>query len=87
MPIDEEEESILELFDISKSAQVGKVPLALIKFIPRIGEHIFLPVPPEKWQRYKVVNVEYFVGYDPSSGKPSVTAGTEKITLYVEESK
>jgi hypothetical protein len=87
MPIDEENESILELFDISKSAQVGKVPLALIKFIPRIGEHIFLPAHPEKWQRYKVVNVEYFVGYDPSSGKPSVTAGTERITLYVEESK
>jgi hypothetical protein len=40
MPTNEENESILELFDISKNAQVGKVPLALIKFIPRIGESI-----------------------------------------------
>ena len=87
MPTNEENESILELFDISKNAQVGKVPLALIKFIPRIGESIFLPAHPGKWQRYTVVNVEYFVGYDPSSGKPSVTPGMERITLYVEESK
>jgi hypothetical protein len=87
MPTDEENEGILELFDISKNAQVGKVPLAPIRFIPRIGERVFLPVHPGKWQGYTIVNVEYFVGYDPSSAKPSVTAGMERITLYVEESK
>jgi hypothetical protein len=37
-------ESYLELFHVSKKAQVAKVPLASIRFMPRVGERIFLPL-------------------------------------------
>ncbi len=37
-------ETYLELFDVSKKTQVGKAPLASIRFMPRIGERIFLPL-------------------------------------------
>jgi hypothetical protein len=90
MPRDEQNESFLELFDISKKAQVAKVPLDSIRFIPRIAERIFLPFHgPGDWKPYTVVNVEYFVSYDPSSGKPitAQSGGMSRITLYVEESK
>ena len=65
-------ESYLELFHVSKKAQVAKVPLASIRFIPRIGERIFLPLHgPENWDSYTVVAVEYFIGYDPSTSQAS----------------
>ena len=85
-----DDESFLELFDVAKKAQVAKVPLASIRFMPRIGERIFLPLDgPEDWDSYTVVAVEYFLGYDPSTGQPShsASAGMGRVTLYVEESK
>lgn len=87
MPKNEENNSVLEMFDVSKDEQVGKVPLASVRFIPRIGERIFLPVH-ANWVPYTVVNVEYFIDYDPSTGEPS-TGGdsSKKITLYVLQSK
>jgi len=85
-----DDESFLELFDVAKKAQVAKVPLASIRFMPRIGERIFLPLDgPGDWDSYTVVAVEYFLGYDPSTGQPSrsASAGMGRVTLYVEESK
>jgi len=84
MPTDEENESYLEMFDVSKKVQVAKVPLASIRFIPRVGERIFVPLQKSgDWEPYTVVNVEYFVG------KPNaaVSESAGRITLYVEESK
>jgi hypothetical protein len=75
-------ETYLELFDISKKTQVGKAPLASIRFMPRIGERIFLPLDgPERWHSYTVVSVEYFL----ASSSPSESM--DRVTLYVEESK
>ncbi|MFZ2061929.1 MAG: hypothetical protein WAU82_13015 [Candidatus Binatus sp.] len=75
-------ESYLELFDVSKKKQVGKAPLASIRFIPRIGERIFLPLDrPGHWHSYTVVSVEYFLG------NRSPSEGMDRVTLYVEESK
>ena len=37
-------ETYLELLDVSTKTQVGKAPLASIRFMPRIGERIFLPL-------------------------------------------
>jgi hypothetical protein len=84
-----DDESYLELFDVSKKAQIAKVPLASIRFIPRIGERIFLPLDgPGDWDSYTVVAVEYFLGFDPSTGQPrSPSAGMGRVALYVEESK
>jgi hypothetical protein len=75
-------ETYLELFDVSKKTQVGKAPLASIRFMPRIGERIFLPLDePGHWNSYTVVSVEYFLG----GSSPS--EGMDRVTLYVEESK
>ncbi len=75
-------ETYLELFDVSKKTQVGKVPLVSIRFMPRIGERIFLPLgEPGHWDSYTVVAVEYFLG-----GR-SPSESMDRVTLYVEESK
>ena len=86
MATDQKNESFLELFDTSKKAQVAKVPLPSIRFLPRTGERIFLSLHgPGTWEPYTVINVEYFLGYDPRTHEPT-TAG-DRVTLYVEESK
>ena len=72
----------LELLDVSTKTQVGKAPLASIKFMPRVGERIFLPLDESKhWDSYTVVAVEYFLG-----GR-SPSESMDRVTLYVEESK
>jgi len=85
-----EDESCLELYDVAKKEKVAKAPLAEIKFVPRTGERIFIPLQGAgDWDSYTVVAVEYFLGYDPSTGEPtrSVSKGIGRITLYVEASK
>ena len=85
-----EDESYLELYDVAKKEKVAKAPLAKIKFVPRTGERIFIPLQGAgDWDSYTVVAVEYFLGYDPSTGEPSrsVSKGIGRITLYVEASK
>jgi len=81
----------VELVDVAKKEQVAKIPLPLIRFIPRIGERIFFPSSsaPGNWVSYTVVAVEYFIGYDLVTGQPATpaTGGMERITLYVAESK
>ena len=75
-------ETYLELFDVSKKTQVGKAPLASIRFMPRIGERIFLPHDgTEDWDSYTVVSIEYFLG----SRSPSESM--DRVTLYVEKLK
>jgi len=90
MPMKKDTESYLELYDVAKKEKVAKAPLAEIRFIPRTGERIFIPHSgPGDWDSYPVVAVEYFLGYDPSTGEPSqsVSGGIGRITLYVEASK
>ena len=75
-------ETYLELFDVSKKTQVGKAPLASIRFMPRIDERIFLPLDePGHWDSYTVVAIEYFLrGRFPSESM-------DRVTLYVEQLK
>jgi hypothetical protein len=90
MAIEAEGESYLEVFDVSKKAQVAKIPLASVRFIPRTGERIFFSSSgPGNWVSYTVITVEYFIGYDPSTATPATPAmgGFGRVTLYVEESK
>jgi hypothetical protein len=91
----QEEQSYLELFDISKKTAVAKAPLAAISHLPRTGERIFLPLhrpgaPHQRgdWEAYTVVRVEYFVGGEPSASEgPLESPGLVRVTLYVERSK
>ena len=77
-----DDQTYLELFDVSKKKQVGKAPLASIRFMPRIGERIFLPLDkPGHWDSYTVVSIEYFLG-----GR-SPSESMNRVTLYVEELK
>ncbi len=85
-----EGESYLELYDLAKKEKVAKAPLAKIRFVPRTGERIFIPLQGSgDYDSYTVVAVEYFLGYDPSTSEPSrsVSKGIGRITLYVEASK
>lgn len=85
----QEIENYLELFDVEKKAQIGRVPLAQIRFIPRMGERLFLPPNgPGTWKAYTVASVEYFLGYDVNTGQPiAPKEGGGRVTLYLEESK
>jgi hypothetical protein len=90
MPTKKDADSYIELYDVAKKEKVAKAPLAEIRFIPRTGERIFISHNgPGSWNSYTVVAVEYFLGYDPTTGKPSqsVSGGIGRITLYVEASK
>lgn len=90
MASNKEEESYLELYDLARKEKVAKASLAEIKFVPRTGERIFIPLKgPRDWDSYTVVAVEYFLGYDPLTGEPSrsVSKGIGRIALYVEASK
>jgi len=91
MAAETQTENYLELFDVAKKEQVGKVPLSLIRFIPRTGERLFLPSSaPGKWAAYTVVAVEYFLSHGAAGSQPSVPVGDGahgRITLFVEESK
>ena len=78
------------LFGVARKEKVAKALLADIRFVPRTGERIFIPLQGAgNWDSYTVVAVEYFLGYDLSTGEPSrsVSKGIGRITLYVEASK
>jgi hypothetical protein len=84
----QQNQSYIELFDISKQESVAKAPLAGIYHLPRMGERIFLPLrQPGEWETYTVVAVEYFLGgTQPASTRPHEASGMDRITLYVERS-
>jgi hypothetical protein len=90
MATERKNESYLELYDVDKKESVARTPFAKVRFIPRSGERIFLSLQgPGTWMSYTVLNVEYFLGYDSSTGKPSRSGlkGFGRVTLYVEPSK
>ena len=84
----QQEQSYLELFDVSKKRPVAKAPLTAINHLPCTGERIFLPLHrPGEWEAYTVAAVEYFVGGEPASDGPLESPGMVRVTLYVEPSK
>jgi hypothetical protein len=90
MPAESENQSFLELYDIAKKEKVASAPLAEIRFIPRTGERIFIPLKGAgDWNSFTVVAVEYFLGYEQPGGEPTrtISSGFGRVTLYVEESK
>ncbi len=90
MALKQEHESYLELFGVARKEKVAKALLADIRFVPRTGERIFIPLNGVRdWDSYTVVAVEYFLGYDKSAGEASrsISGRVGGITLYVEGSK
>ena len=85
-----DDESFIELYDVVTKEKVAEAPLAQIQFLPRAGERIFIALQGAgDWKSFDVINVEYFLGYDRSTGKPSrsMSAGFGRITLYVEPTR
>ena len=84
----QQNQSYVELFDISKKECVAKASLARIPHLPRTGERIFLPLQlPGDWEAYTVVAVEYFLGgTQPAGVRPHEASGMDRVTLYVERS-
>jgi len=82
-----ENNGFIELYDLTKKAVVSKLPLAHLKFLPRAGERVLISrTGPGDWESYKVVDVEYFLNYDPIKGVPETPSEAGKITLYVQPS-
>jgi len=66
-----ENEGFIELFELTTKTVVSKVPLTHLKFIPRVGERVLIsPTGPGDWRPYKVLDVEYFLNYDPIRKRP-----------------
>lgn len=89
MATENDNEGFVELYDLTRKQAVARAPLAEIRFMPRAGERIFIPVRgPGDWDSYTVVTVEYFLGYEATM-RPSrsLTSGMGRVTLYVEPSK
>ena len=83
-----EHKGFLELYDLSKKTVVSKLPLARCKFLPRVGERVLISLAGRgDWESYKVLDVEYFLNYDPIEGAPETPSEAGKITLYVEPAK
>lgn len=90
MAAEHESQSYLELYDLAAKKKVVTTPLAEIRFIPRVGERVFISVKgPGDWNSYTVMAVEYFLGYEPGTGESArnLSSGIGKVTLFVEQSK
>ena len=82
-----ENEGFIELYDVTKNRSLAKAPIAKVRFIPRVGERIFVSIGgPGDWSSFTVVQVEYFLGYS-SEPQSVVDEGMNRISLYVEPSK
>jgi len=80
-----ENEGFIELYELTTKTVVSKVPLTHLKFIPRAGERVLIsPTGAGDWRSYKVLDVEYFLNYDPLRSVPQTPSEAGKITLYVE---
>ena len=83
-----ENEGFIELYDLTTKAVISQAPLTRVKFVPRAGERILIsPTGPGDWRSYKVLDVEYFLNYDPEKDAPQTPSEAGKITLYVEPTK
>ena len=83
-----ENEGFLELYDLTTKTVVSTVPLTHLKFMPRAGERVLIsPTGAGDWRSYKVLDVEYFLNYDPLRNVPQTASEAGKITLYVEVTK
>ncbi len=75
----------LELVDVGSGQTLKKGPNP--GFLPRAGETVLLPLGPESWARYKVLTLEYFMGYPDDAGEPEGQTSYFKIAIYAERER
>jgi hypothetical protein len=78
-----EHKGFLELYNLTNKTAVSKLPLSHLKFLPRVGERVLIPpTGPGDRESYKVLDIEYFLNYDPTEGVETQSEAGE-ITFYV----
>jgi hypothetical protein len=86
MSASRESQRYVELFDISKNEAVAKAPLSAIPHLPRKDERIFLPLhQPGEWAAYGRSG-GVLRGGERVGGELFQGSGTDRVTLFVEQS-
>ena len=62
-----EHKGFMELYNLTNKTVVSRLPLSHLNFLPRVGERVLIsPRGPGNRESYKVVDIEYFLNYDPT---------------------
>jgi hypothetical protein len=78
----------LELVDVANNQTIRKGPIGDLGLLPRAGEVILLPLGgPGSWARYKVLTLEYFMGYPDDATSPESITSYVKIAIYAERER
>jgi hypothetical protein len=75
----------LELIDVESGQSLKKAQNP--RFLPRAGETVLLPLGPESWAHYKVLTLEYFMGYPDDPSNPESQTSYFKIAIYAERER
>jgi hypothetical protein len=75
----------LEIIDVGEERSIATVPMESMRFLPRVGERVFLPAKKlGEWELCDVMMVEYFLD-GCIAGSEVESSGVGKITLYVRQ--
>jgi hypothetical protein len=75
----------LEIVDVAEERTIATVPIASMRFLPRVGERVFLPSKKlGVWELCDIMMVEYFLD-EYVAGSQVESSGVGKITLYVRQ--
>lgn len=78
-------EGTLEIVDVGAERTVARLPFEKVRFLPRVGERIFLPASKiGEWELCDVMMVEYFCD-ERAPGSDLDLTGLGKITIYVRQ--
>jgi hypothetical protein len=78
-------EGMLEIVDVGQERTIARLPFGKMRFLPRVGERIFLPSKTlGEWELCDVMMVEYFCD-ERVPGSDLELTGLGKITVYVRQ--
>jgi hypothetical protein len=86
--VEPQRHGFLELVDVANNQTVRSRPIAGLGHLPRVGESILLPLGgPDSWARYKVVALEYFLGFPDEPANADSETSYFKIALYAQRER
>jgi hypothetical protein len=78
-------EEMLEIVDVCDERTIARMPTGKMRFLPRVGERIFLPGKSlGEWKLCDVTMVEYFCDERVAGSELELT-GMGKVTVYVRQ--
>lgn len=76
---------MLEIVDVGAERTIARLPFEKMRFLPRVGERIFLPSRNiGEWELCDVMMVEYFCDERVAGSELDLT-GLGKVTIYVRQ--